>query len=214
MLHLTNLCGFGSGGKAPVSGGFVSAGKGTNVSSISSLSFGTIASNRYLVAVISGSLNAAITGVTIGGVTATIAILDQDVGGSDVETCIAIAAVPTGASGTVAWSGTNGVGPVCVSLYAIYGLGSATPTATASSNANPSTQSLSNLPAGSFVISGSVCLGTVNSWSGVTQDNSQTQPGIQQAVASKANAVGTQSISSSMTVSAGGPASASAAWSP
>lgn len=198
---------------AIVTGGFKSAGGGINVSSVSGLSFGTPAANRYLVAVCSGSFGGggSISGVTIGGVAATIVATRQN---ATVQSVLAIAAVPAGASGTVACTGI-GTGPFHVAVYALYGLGSATPSATAGSTSNPASMTLAGLPSGSFVVAGSEVDGSVNSWSGVTQDNQNTQSVFVQAVASKANApAGNFSLSSSMTVSAGGPASVAAAWHP
>ncbi len=195
-----------------VTGGFVSAGSGVNVSSIAGLSFGAVAANRFLVAAVSGSFTGgAVSGVTIGGIAATIVANLQN---GTVQTVLAIAAVPTGASGTVAASGV-GTGPFEVAVYALYGLGSAVPAATASSAANPSALALNGLPGGSFAIAASQVVGTVNSWSGaVTLDHTQPQGGFAQSVASAANQAGNITAASNMTVTSGGPASVAAAWHP
>lgn len=217
MLHLTNLIGFGAGGKNPITGGFVSAANGNNVASLAGMSFGTVQADRHIVAVIAASITATITSCTIGGITATLAVAALNTtGGAHVQNNIYIAAVPTGTSGTVAVGGA-GTGGLAVALYALYGLGSATPTTTASSLANPSTMSLASLPAGSFVIAGSEVFNAINSWSGVTQDQGQVtgSGGSVSASASKSiTSIQTLSLSSSMTVTTSGPASSSAAWSP
>lgn len=221
MLHLTSLIGFGAGGKPPITGGFVSAANGQNVSSFAGMSFGTAQLDRYIVAVMAGSFAAGntITGCTIGGVTATQAASAANSsggGGSSIENRIFIAAMPSGASGTVAVSGVS-TGGLAAALYALYGLGSPTAIAIGSSLVNPSIMTLNNLPFGSFVIAGSEVFNAINSWSGVTQDNSQvTGSGGSVSAVASTKILGLQNLtlSSSMTVTTAGPASSSAAWSP
>lgn len=194
-----------------IAGGFVSAGQGSNVSSIGGLSFGAVSPSRYLVAVVSGSFGGggSISSVTIGGVAATIVATRQN---GTIQAVIAIAAVPTGASGTVSAAGV-GTGPFQVALYALYGLGSATPAATTTSAANPSLLALNTLPPGSFAIAAMESANLVGAWSGATQDNSQASATITQSVASAANQSGNITISTSGNVGAT-TASVAAAWHP
>jgi hypothetical protein len=197
----------------PVTGGFVSSGQVIGSGTVAGLSFGAISADRYLVAVVGGIYGGggSITGVTIGGVAATIVATQIN---ATVDAVIAIAAVPAGASGSVVVTGpTFAGGGTQVFLYALYGVGSATPVATANSAANPSSLPLNGLPGGSFAIAGSEVFGTINSWTNATQDSLLTQSGSERgASASASNQSGNIAIASSMTPSAGGPASVAAAW--
>lgn len=213
-----------------ITGGFASSGAvnaaQASSASISNLSFGAAEPNRYVVAVIGcqlglGASAGSLTGITIGGVAATIVVSQSapvSAGVTDV-TVIAIAAVAMGSSGIVAASGSL-IGAFGVALYALYGLASATPQTTNVSTSNPAAMTLSALPSGSFVVGGSMVHGTVNSWTGATQDVSQGFSGgsaafYNQATASQSNtAAGDFSLSSSMSVSLGLAASAAAAWHP
>lgn len=136
-----------------------------------SISFGTIASNRYLVAAIVGqSSGLSITGVTIGGVTAT---LQGSVAVNGVaQAGIWIAAVPTGASGNVIISATGGASSwdFGVGLYSLYGNHALSADATGQSTANPLSVTL-NAPAGCVVIASAFLAANATAvWTNLTKD--------------------------------------------
>jgi hypothetical protein len=78
----------------------------TTTPSITGLSIGAESANRWVVAAIrsDGSSPGTTSGVTIGGVSATIAIQSTTDGGEDYFTAIAYAKVPTGTTADVNWT--------------------------------------------------------------------------------------------------------------
>lgn len=119
----------------------------TNAYTFSGKSFGTASSDRYIIVGIQGGINTTggqtISSVTIGGVTATLVVqLQTSITNVSVRSALFIAAVPTGTTGdvVVTWAGTMlhcGIG-----IFAVTGLQSSTPTATATSGAQPGNVSI------------------------------------------------------------------------
>ena len=95
------------------------------------MSLGAAATNRYIVVSVGGAYSAAarsLSTVTVGGVAATVVVT---VGSQLYPAGIAIAAVPTGATGDIVVTFSNGVSRCGIGGYRLTGLQSATPTATA-----------------------------------------------------------------------------------
>lgn len=145
----------------------------------SSLTFGTAAADRYIVACFTtrgGGSNADIDSVTIGGVTATEVInataLQATVWNG---TAIFIAAVPSGTSGDVVVTYNVSTLRCGCSLYRLTGLGSATAHDTASDttfSGGELTDTI-DVPAGGIVIAASgQDSGTTPgyTWTGVTEE--------------------------------------------
>src|SRR3990167_4649552 len=95
-------------------------------------SLGAAAADRYIIACVHGRVGTSrtLSSVTIGGVTATlsknISVNTESTNYSVVA--IAIAAVPTGATGDVVVTFSGGMSRCGIALYRIVGLLSATPT--------------------------------------------------------------------------------------
>jgi hypothetical protein len=172
MLQVNNLIGFGAGGAAgPLVLTYLDYSEKTSGTSHTGMSFGAASAGRYLVAVghVRQSSGSDQSSVTIGGVSATIVIQS---GGSINRSFIAIALVPTGTSGTVAWSGSAQAS--AVNLYSLTGLQSTTPhdTATDNSTSNADEQTLDlNVPEGGAVVSGGASSSNDSmTWNGLSQD--------------------------------------------
>lgn len=119
-----------SNGVAPIKrtylGGYNYTGSGLNAS-VAGVNFGTAATDRLIVCVISCRRDAttSITGITIGGVAATVS---PNVGNTTTNLFYAWARVPSGTSGTVAWTYDQS-GPIGrLHVYSITGQTSDTPT--------------------------------------------------------------------------------------
>lgn len=172
MLHLTNLIGFGAGSTSPAIATYEATGTTSGVEggsySWTGLSFGTASSNRYMVACIFMEGAFTVTGVTIGGVTAS-SVASKANGNSNVS--MWIAAVPTGTSGTVAVTSTapGGSAIYLCTLYSLTGNASATAAGTISSSASPPTGTLTTA-AGTAVIAASMDNNNSPTWTGVSQD--------------------------------------------
>lgn len=111
------LLGAGGGGpRITYTGRYTGA--SSSPSTISSVDIGAADANRVVCVAISlyatGYGNPTITGVTIGGVTATIHRFFVDISGSKSELAFAYASVPTGTSASVVvtWTGSASAGPV------------------------------------------------------------------------------------------------------
>jgi hypothetical protein len=94
-------------------------------------SLGTVSSDRYVVvaATTEPLTGTQVNSATIAGVSATITKQDQG-GGGGALTAILIAAVPTGATGTIDITYDNSCKNCSISVYTITGLASPTATAT------------------------------------------------------------------------------------
>lgn len=122
----------------------------------SSTNFGTASSGRYLICVVSGrtqdgtSSGDLITSVTIGGVSATISVQAHNSGNAQG---IAIAHVPTGTSGDVVVVFNETMTNADIAMYATTGVSSVTATDTATSTADPLSDTL-NINAGGIAVGG------------------------------------------------------------
>jgi hypothetical protein len=138
---------------------------GTNSSyNFGSCDIGVAAADRLVVVVATGTKDIspprAVTAVTIGGNAATIHhhTEEGDAGVSanpSMSIAIASLAVPSGSAATIAITLAGNVDGGCIAVYALYGLVSATPHATAADHtvsSNPSTSI--NVPAEGVVIAG------------------------------------------------------------
>jgi hypothetical protein len=177
MLAVTQLCGFGAvAGGAPVVAFTDSAVDPTNTTTYTfTLDFGAAAGDRYLIATPStrgSGTGAAISSVTIGGVTATevintTALLATVYNGA----AIFIAAVPTGTSGDVVVTYANSQLRAGCGLYQVTGLSSSTAHDTATdSGSDPLTDTI-DVPAGGFIVAVAVGEGTppIFTWTGVDE---------------------------------------------
>lgn len=138
-----------------------------------STDFGAEHPNRYIVCAISaGDLaagNFGITSATIGGVTATVVIQREDtIDGRN--SYIIIAAVPTGATGTVAFTFTGTHIQAYVGVYRVVGLTSITAHATASDTADPISTTI-NVPHNGLLIGCATMAtaGTASTPTGITE---------------------------------------------
>ena len=147
-----------------------STGSYTGTTTFSSMSIGTADAGRLVDAITFKRGAGDITGVTIGGVSATLlatasATLDQ-------KTQHWVASVPTGTTADVVVTFDSGSPLCCLSVYALYGY-SATPYATqiTTGTANPQSVNIAVATDGA-VIAGvmSPATGPSCSWTGVTED--------------------------------------------
>lgn len=160
------------------------SGTAASTRTVSGLDFGTPAPRRFLVATVTLVTPAAITAVTIGGVSATIV---AQATANVTRVGIAIALVPTGSSGNVAVTAGATYATLAVGLYALTGLQSATPYDTATASSPLSDSSSLNLsldvPANGLVVAveqnGQVGGGSAGneSWSGLSENFGGTTGG-------------------------------------
>lgn len=180
---------------------------------LTSVNFGPSAPNRYLI--LSGVFyQANVTAVSIGGVSATI--VKNQIGTSGFVTAtLAIAAVPSGTSGTVVVTldaGESGI----IALHRAVNLTSATPYHTASDIGDALSMSI-NVPEGGFVIAcgGYDVSSAAVTTAGVTEDYDFTPSGDgTRAVGGSASGLSAQTGRTvSFTQGGGGnPASVAASW--
>lgn len=162
---------------------FLSGGTQLNGANFTSVPFGVAAANRYLICCCGSTASPAISGLTIGGVTATAVVSASQ---ANCNVLIGVALVPIGTSGTVTFSlganGTSGYG-----LYSVNGLANPSSPLTASTLTSPFSNVFAALR-GSVIIACYVNFNNgvvVPSWSaGVTQDDFLNQPFLDQSVAS------------------------------
>jgi hypothetical protein len=131
--------------------------------------FGTPASNRYIfVAVYGGGTGTrSITSLTVGGVSASRLV---GTGNSTTFCDIWVAAVPTGATGTVVVTYSDTLSNMGFALYAAYGLKSVTPVATDSAATTDVASCNVAAAKGGFILGVSVHRSTSENatWSGLT----------------------------------------------
>jgi len=173
-----NIMMAGEGAAAAFDASFLqgaTSGATTTTVNFAGISFGAAPAGgetRHIVVVAGGVLgvNSTLASCTIGGVAATIPITIGTGGSGRSTVGIAIAAVPTGASGTVAitWSTApvNGSG---IGVYRLMNLTSATPTDTASGITNGADLSLDVL-AGGCILGCAVGHNVIPSLTGLTSD--------------------------------------------
>lgn len=152
---------------------FLSNGTQLNGANFTSVPFGAAAANRYLICCCASTASPAISGLSIGGITATAVVTASQ---ANCNVLIGIALVPTGTSGTVTFA-LGGNGGSGYALYSVLGIGNSSSALTATSL----TGSFSNIFAalrGSVIIACYVNFnnGVIHpSWSdGVVEDNFQS----------------------------------------
>lgn len=173
----------------------------------SGLSFGAVGADRVLVACIAYNAAAAISSVTIGGVSATRVGPSGAASGWPTE--MWRATVPTGTSGSVVLNISSAADNSAVALVRMEYLNSATPNATDSDNASPVATSVT-ANAGGFVLAaaayGKTGSTTGPAWSNVTLLGSIAAGSGTQSVISVASktitATGSTSPSFSVTLAA------------
>lgn len=143
----------------------------TNLTSYSfaSQSFGAANTARQIFVVIhaSGSSVSGITAVTIGGVAASI--VATDTGASNSYMVIARAYVPSGTSGTVAFTATGGAARGAISVYRVIGAG--VHVTAAGVAASPDYSLTIPVPARGAVIAGAAATSAVSwTWTGLSED--------------------------------------------
>lgn len=161
--------------------------------SFSTVDIGTAAANRHvLVAVVSRSAaTQSISSATIAGISASIAYYPVVNTGDGFSHCgFIIAAVPTGTEGTIAVNMTGACVRMGISVWAIYGLKSTTPFASASQGGASATLDL-NTPTGGLVFGVTFGSSPSLTWTGITQDvaNQEIENSYGHSVASDQNIV-------------------------
>ena len=187
----------------------------------SSQDFGEAAANRYIVVTAGGydTGNETVSSITIGGVAATIAV---QVTGNFVTAAIAIAKVPTGATGDVVVTFSGGMQNAGIGVYRLINLQSATATDTGTDIAESSGALADGLtiPADGCGI-GYVCVRTVSSlstfsWTNLTESFDQTIENITFSRTSHSGAIsstaGTATRTATASVSLDNEAMVLAAW--
>ncbi len=146
---------------------------GANPFSFTSQSLGAAAAGRYIVVCIEARIGGGtptLTDVTIAGITATIVKQQASGAGPRDITAIAIAAVPTGTSGTIDVTFSATMLRCSISVYRVLGIDGLAAFDTDGSTATNPTCNL-DIPAGGVAF-GSV-IAAVNSavsWTGLTED--------------------------------------------
>lgn len=137
--------------------------------SVAGLDFGGAASTRHIIACVhweGGSTERTLSSATIGGVSAAIRVQSGHSGGStSVGSAIIIAAVPTGATGTVSCTFSGSVETMAVGIIRTLGLASASAhdTATVPGEGDTSVSGTINVPAnGVLVLCGTGSTNTTN----------------------------------------------------
>jgi hypothetical protein len=163
--------------RPPATGGFVdSTTWGDNSNSwgtsrtITGMALGTAAADRTIIACCVGvEGSGAISSLTIAGVSFTNRLSTTT---GDCGIGMFTASVPTGTSGSMTLSFASGQTAIGVVIYAVYGLSSLVPTATATSVADPGTSGSLNINNGVGI--GFGCPGHTSNpnstWTGFTED--------------------------------------------
>jgi len=175
MLMVNHLIGFGAFASQPATVVFCANSLDTVdriTFTFSSVSFSTAAADRRVVMALweqGGAVG--ISSVTIGGVSASQLVGSG--GTTNPLVSLWIAAVPTGTSGNVVVQFGGGTANCAIAVWAVYGIGSNTAFATATTSAaeNPASESLS-VPSNGVAIAASrlVTNTTAFTWSGLTED--------------------------------------------
>jgi hypothetical protein len=134
-----------------------------------SQNLGTPAADRKIIVAVkvNGTLSNLIQSVSIGGVTATLAIKDQTAAGQDVG--IYIASVPSGTTGDIVVDPGNTPSGCDIWWWETHGLTSNVATDTGSSNANPQTYDL-DVVAGGVAVAIAANDSTTATWTNLTED--------------------------------------------
>jgi hypothetical protein len=159
------------GGRASVAyGELVNSGSSLTTYNFSGVGFGEAAADRYIIACVAGTAteNRSLSSVTIGDVSAG---LHATTGGVQIPTGVAVANVPTGASGTVSITFTSGMVGCRANIYIAHGVRSGTPVGTfapATDTSAPLTNSATvDVSSGGFIVAGA-SYGTNSTQSRVT----------------------------------------------
>lgn len=148
---------------------------GDNASNIStyifsSVPFGAAASDRLLIVALGGGSSAngmTLDSVTIGGVSATIHVQDNNTGNTrNGHAAIASALVTAGTSGDVVinWTGPSFMLDTAYALYRVTGLVSTTPTDTATASGASPTMNIDRANQGFIIAAGSAQGASFNTW--------------------------------------------------
>lgn len=138
-------------------------------------SFGTASTDRVVLALIwlSNGASSSISGVTIGGVSATTTVTFNS---GYQAMLLAQVALPTGTSGTIAWTGSNGPDFYAVGVWTLKNYRSSTAIYTnnyssGASTDNSNTFSLTNIPPGSVGVFAEGTWGSgPGTWTNVTEN--------------------------------------------
>jgi len=177
MLTLTHLIGFGAGETFPsfVFGAGATDDTNTDTYTFASMDIGAAAGRSLVVAILGHKAGGAVSlsGVTIGGVSATtIAARGGSIGG---DMWLAYAVVPTGATANVVMSLSGNSARACCQTFALYNLISTTPNDTAHDTDGSITI---DCPINGIILAGSgrwLSNSTTNiSWTGLTERDQQT----------------------------------------
>lgn len=157
--------------------------------SFTNVDFGEANPNRSIVVVVGtddGTGEGNVSGVTIGGVTATQVVSNNyDYSFSSRTHCsIWIADVPSGATGTVVVTTDNTTICCGISVYRLNDLASTTAADTANSNTSSSTSLDVDVLIDDFIIAGGMTGGAAASWTGVTEDHDSAVEGSNHSTAS------------------------------
>lgn len=191
---------------------FSSGAPGTTTKTFTAADIGAAATDRVVVVFVDATNSAApgSISVTIGGNAATQAAFVTSA--STVTTCgIYYRAVSAGTTANIVVTSTFGTYGFAISVYALYGLQSATPTAT-TSTASPLSLNRNTSP-GSIIIANQSQSNNNRTWTGVTEDANGSNGNYTGSCASaQATAAETpRTISCSMSPS-GVPSGACAVW--
>ena len=140
----------------------------------SNQSLGDAASNRYIIVTVycrrAETTPTSISGITVGGVSATVVVSQQHIATNQLLVAIAIAAVPTGTTGDVVVTFSQSQNRCVIGMYRVTGLNSATAHDTASSTADPTTGNL-DIPAGGVAVAMSAHgFAETASWTNLDED--------------------------------------------
>lgn len=172
MFLATQLVGFGgtSAATATVTRTFAaSTGDGSDLTTYNyvGVSISTAASNRKVVVCCMSRAAGAINSVTVAGVSATLAVSAD---GSNANSEIWVADVPTGTTANIDVVYSTGKVRAAIAVYAMYGAASSTPTNTYTDTATPWSQSI-NVPAGGVAFACQCNSDNLAfTWAGLTED--------------------------------------------
>jgi len=195
----------------------------TTAHSIASMDFGAADAGRYIAVTIHAASNSATFGVsscTIGGVSATVvASATGNNGNLRQEAAIAIAAVPTGTSGTVAVNWVQSHFICYVTVHRILGIDGVTASDSGvSENAQPLTDTLTTTTDGVTLCAASCDDNTATAaWTGITErvDVADGEGRNRVSVASDVeDAGGSTALTCTYTTSTAFDAAAFAHWAP
>ncbi len=194
------------------------AGNNSTTFTFTAQNLGAEDAGRYIVVCCGARLGATartITSVTVGGVTADIAVTTNT---TTAGAGVAIALVPTGATGdvVVTWSGF--ASGCVIQLYRVLGIGGTAASDTDTSSAADPSVSL-DVPAGGVAFGTAVCSTNASSasWSGLTEDYDAAPGGAGGAYSSASGEFATQqtglTVTCDFSVDESG-AGAFASWAP